>query len=435
MLLHAKLDFAGTRGPSRAVMSLVTALGLLLLVGLVLNFGLAAVGVGRPLSRIPITLGLDAMLAGIVAFRRARVPALTPSHRLTKRRAGRAHPVGGDGGAGDRRSHPAEQRPGRRGDDGHAGPRHADLHPAARAAEEDQRGRHPADDLPAGAGDAVDDVVARLVCHRSRHPARIGGLRAGQPPRQLEPAAAARRLQRLPVDHDPARHAAEGHRDPGRLRLQGALPAAVRDVPAGRLPHRATLRLGGHRAAGDDLLHRLPDLLHRHALPEPAGDRVPVPRCCTSHDRAAQPGPGSRPRLADGVQRRAGAHALLHQLRVRSDPGLRLARREAAAAAQAARGSPPAGRAAAPPGSRDRGGARERRGRHRPLAALVRARHRREQRDRHLARQRRARLGRDRVGQQGIGDELRAVRLAIRDAPAAALAVHPAVGGRHQSRP
>lgn len=75
LLLHGKLSLGRMQSAPRALICLTATLGLLLLLGLALNFGLAAIGVTRPLGRVPVTLGLDLQLALIVAFRRDRLPS------------------------------------------------------------------------------------------------------------------------------------------------------------------------------------------------------------------------------------------------------------------------------------------------------------------------------------------------------------------------
>ena len=71
-LLFAKLDWPTATAAERLVYALVTAVLLVMIVGLGLNTLLPHVGVDRPLARVPVVLAADAVALALLAWRRDR---------------------------------------------------------------------------------------------------------------------------------------------------------------------------------------------------------------------------------------------------------------------------------------------------------------------------------------------------------------------------
>ena len=234
---------------------------------------------------------------------RSWLAVAAPGPSPGRRRHGRRHR--------DRGSDPAQQRGERSGGsarcrDGRPGP----GRPGDRAAEERRLGQRAS--LPVRVGDAARDVAARLVRHRSRHPARVLRLRAHPPRRPVAVQQLPGPLQRVP-EREPAAHGAgQPHRAGWTRAVQGGLPAAVRGRAGGHLPVQPPPGGSASCAAQCGLRRRLSHLLQRHAVPGASGGGLLLRRAAHGGGRpgrvvVAAPGrPGGQP------GRRRRALALLH---------------------------------------------------------------------------------------------------------------------------
>ena len=264
---------------------------------------------------------------------RARRLALRSPSRIPLHRAHGAR-VGARRGGGDRRGRrdhgrdPAQQRRIGRLHRRRARGGRGDGRGAPRLAAVGARRGHLHHALPAGAGPALHDLAARLVHHRPRHPAGVPRPPVDLDQRRLGHLALPRPLQRLPEHHDPP-DPDRADRPPARpVRLQGRLPDVVRGLPRAGVPHRAPVHRGRPVGARGRLLHVLPDVLHGHAVPGAAGDRVHLPRGgVPGHDRRRAEH-ALAPDVARAHVRRRGLLALLDHVRPAGRHGRDLARGE-----------------------------------------------------------------------------------------------------------
>ena len=149
------------------------------------------------------------------------------------------------------------------------------------------------------------------------------------PQRQLGHVAFPGSVQRVRQHHDPAHDLRAAHAHLRSVRLQGRVPGDLRGLPGDRLPARPAVRHDLRGAALDDLLHRVPHVLHGHAVPQPAGDGVRVRGHRLPRRNAAALVDAAGAHLVRRDHGRGPALALLDELRLHRHPraGLRGRRR------------------------------------------------------------------------------------------------------------
>ncbi len=244
----------------------------------------AAGGRGRPPARAAAAradlAGPRPRPAGLASRHPAARPHLaegsTPERdrRPPRARAGAGRRCGG--ARGGRRRTP-QQRGRRRG---RAGGRDARCRCTARADAATRRlaGARRTHSLPGRHQPAARDLVARLDDHRARHPGGVPRLPADQRRAALADERAGERLQRLPERQHPPGRARPDDRLQRRDRLQGAAAAGLRGRAGADLPLLPPLPDPSPGPGRCDLHARVPDVLHRHALPGAPGDGVLLPR-------------------------------------------------------------------------------------------------------------------------------------------------------------
>ena len=98
------------------------------------------------------------------------------------------------------------------------------------------------------------------------------------------------------------------------VHLQGVLPADVRGLSRDGLPPGPSVFLASRGHPGGGLFHRLPDLLHRHAVPQPPRDGASIRGCGLLGDDESVVGEAPSTNPARGRRGRCGDLPLLVQL-------------------------------------------------------------------------------------------------------------------------